>query len=44
MELAQARVGTTEPISSGLIFVDQDGTETALALVKPSSQAAARVG
>jgi sugar lactone lactonase YvrE len=38
--VSQAGVGGKEPISSGCIFVDQDGTETGIALVNPSSQAA----
>ncbi len=34
----QAGVGAAEPIRSGRIFVDQQGTRTALALVNPSNQ------
>ncbi len=39
--VSQAGVGAVEPITSGRIFVDQDHTETGVALVNPSSQSAA---
>jgi hypothetical protein len=38
--VSQAGVAAAEPIFSGRIFVDQDGTETGIALVNPSLQKA----
>ena len=38
--VSQAGVGAVEPIRSGRIFVDERGTQTALALVNPNAQAA----
>ncbi len=38
--VSQAGVGSVEPISSGRIFVDERGTQTAIALANPNLEAA----
>ena len=41
--VSQAGVGAVEPLSSGRIFVDERGTQTALAIANPNLEAASVV-